>query len=243
MNFVIDIGNTRVKYSVFEGNSMLVENSAKQFSTERIDSFMAKYSLERCIVSAVGKFDPDVLEYLKSKISTIFLDSSTPIPIKNCYKTPQTLGCDRIAVAVAANALYPAQNVLVIDCGTAITYEVITSDAQYMGGAISPGVNLRFKSLNMFTAKLPLLTFNTNHLLVGATTEECIWAGVQNGVIAEIDGYIDALQKKYSHLEVILTGGDAKSFVNKLKNRIFVAQNLLPFGLNEILQFNSSSSM
>lgn len=238
MNLIVDIGNTRVKYSVFENSNLVAESASKRLTHEKIASILAKFSVDRCIVSAVGSYNVQAMSFLASSIPTAMLSCQTPIPIKNCYSTPQTLGCDRIAVAVAANYLRPNTNILVIDCGTAITYDVITSNAEYLGGAISPGINLRFKSLNLFTAKLPLLSFNSQAELVGQTTEACIWSGVQNGVIAEIDGYIVEAKKKFSGLMVFLTGGDAKSFVNKLKKPIFVTPNLLALGLNVILEYN-----
>jgi type III pantothenate kinase len=141
-------------------------------------------------------------------------------------------------VAVAANFLYPEKDILVIDAGTAITYEIVTSKGEYKGGAISPGIVLRFKSLNDHTVKLPLLEKTNEFPIIGTNTSECILSGVLNGVISEIDGYIDSVKINFPEIYVLLTGGDSNFFANKLKNSIFVNQNLLTIGLNRILELN-----
>lgn len=239
MNLTIDIGNTRTKLTLFRGNDIVVERSAEVLTAALIDDIISQYPVRRAIVCATGKM-PDSIGHLQRIVPTVLLDSRTPLPIANCYATPETLGSDRIAVAVAAHALYPQQNVLVVDCGTAITYELVTADGRYLGGAIAPGLRLRFRALHDHTARLPLLAPEPEFDMLGNTTETCIRAGVQQGAIAEIDGYIEAMSKKIGHLETIITGGDAFFFADKLKNRIFVAPNLLPQGLNCILQYNDN---
>lgn len=239
MNLTIDIGNTRTKLTLFSQADIVQEFIVPLLTREVIDGLRAQYSVQRAIVCAVGAI-PDALNYLRSVLPTLLLDSQTPLPIKNCYATPETLGPDRLAVAVAAHALYPGRNVLVIDCGTAITYEMLTADGRYLGGAIAPGLRLRYQALHDHTARLPLLAPQHNVELLGNTTETCIRAGVQRGAMAEMDGYIDAMAQEYQGMEIIITGGDAIFFADKLKNRIFVAPNLLAQGLNCILQYNDN---
>lgn len=239
MNLTIDIGNTRTKLTLFRQADIVQEYIVPQLTREVIDGIRSQHSVRRAIVCAVGAV-PAALDYLRCVVPTLVFDSQTPLPIANCYATPETLGPDRLAVAVAAHALYPGRNVLVIDCGTAITYEMVTADGRYLGGAIAPGLRLRYQALHDHTARLPLLTPQHNVELLGNTTETCIRAGVQRGAMAELDGYIDAMAQEYQGLETIITGGDAIFFADKLKNRIFVAQNLLAQGLNCVLQYNDN---
>lgn len=171
------------------------------------------------------------------------LNEKTKLPLKNRYKTPGTLGKDRLATAVGANYLFPSRNVLAIDAGTCIKYDFVNSKNEYLGGAISPGLDMRFKALHHFTAHLPQLkkmkTANVN--LIGRTTRDSILSGVQNGAIAEISGMIKCYQDKYENVHVILTGGDSV-FIRTLvseKNRIFAAPDLTLLGLNVILNYNN----
>ena len=166
------------------------------------------------------------------------MNENTSLPIKNLYKTPSTLGKDRIAVAVAANYLKPNTNVLVIDAGTTITYEFIDTKGQYLGGNISPGMKMRFNSLHTFTKKLPLIEHTENSDLLGNDTKSAISSGIINGIIFEMDGYINTLKEKYADIVIFLTGGDTFFFESTLKNRIFAHKNLLLIGLNRILNYN-----
>ncbi|BDX37194.1 type III pantothenate kinase [Tenuifilaceae bacterium CYCD] len=237
MNLVLDIGNTFAKVALIQDKEIFFSKSYKELTLKNLDAILSCYSPQKAIASIVGKIRPELINLIRSRITTIILDQNTPIPLKNQYNTPETLGYDRIAVAVAANSLYPNRNVLIIDAGTAITYELVTSDAVYLGGAISPGISLRFNALNSHTAKLPLLEKVENYPLIGQNTSECILSGVLNGVIGEIDAYIDNVKNIYP-IETVLTGGDSNFLVDKLKNSIFVNQNLMTIGLNKILEFN-----
>lgn len=237
MNLVLDIGNTLAKVALIQDKEIIFSKSYKELTLMDLDAILSSYSPQKAIASIVGKIRPELINLIQSRIITIILDQNTPIPLKNQYSTPETLGYDRIAVAVAANSLYPSRNVLIIDAGTAITYDLVTSDAVYLGGAISPGISLRFNALNSHTAKLPLLEKVENYPLIGQNTSECILSGVLNGVIGEIDAYIDNVKKTYP-IETVLTGGDSNFLVDKLKNSIFVNQNLMTIGLNKILEFN-----
>jgi type III pantothenate kinase len=171
----------------------------------------------------------------------IELNEYTDIPIENLYETKSTLGKDRLAAVIGANNIFPDSNVLVIDMGTAITYDFINTSKQFIGGTISPGMEMRFKALNHYTDQLPLLKKNENYQTIGKNTSEAIISGVQNGILFEIDGYINTLKSNYNDIKVILTGGDAIFFDKKLKNTIFVNLNLNFIGLNTILEHNKSN--
>ena len=166
------------------------------------------------------------------------LDASTPIPIKNCYKTPKTLGTDRLAVAVAAATRFPGKDVLIVDSGTCITFEFVTASGEYLGGNISPGVCMRLKALNHDTGRLPLEDHKGEIPDLGYNTETAIRSGVINGIKYEIEGYIHSLRKKYPSLLVLLTGGTHFNFDIQLKSGIFADKFLVLRGLNYILKYN-----
>ena len=240
MNLVIDIGNTRTKFSVFNRGEVLITVPVDEFKTEHIDVLKNEHpELNKVILSATKDYSPNLKDALQKNFEQfIELDANTPIPIENCYETKDTLGKDRIAAAVAAFDLYPKTNVLVIDAGTAITYDIINDKQQYLGGNISPGIDMRFKALNQFTGKLPLVHSKEYNKLFGTSTEKAILAGVQNGVVFEVDRAIDAFKEFYNNLKVIITGGNAEFFDKKLKNSFFVHFNLIDLGLNSILEYN-----
>jgi type III pantothenate kinase len=239
-NLIIDVGNTLVKLAVFNNNELIHLSRTPKLDKGLIGDLLSKQDISRAIVSAVGEFPAYIAEFISQKLPLLFFSHTTQLPISNCYKTPSTLGADRLAVAVGANDLYPGSNVLSIDCGTAITYDLVTADGNYLGGAISPGIDMRFKALNQFTAKLPLVSFNTTFPLLGDTTETSILSGVLNGILGEVDGYIDSVKAQYSPIIVVFTGGSSFFFDKKLKNSIFVHPNLVLFGLNRILNYNEN---
>lgn len=239
MNLIIDIGNTYTKVAITDGYNNVFVDRFEHLAVTDIDKIISAFSPDKAILSAVGRKDPVLIEALGQKLRFIELNHNTPLPIVNQYKTPETLGQDRIAAAVGANYLYPNEDLLVIDSGTAITYDLVTKDGKYIGGAISPGIALRFKSLNQHTANLPLITNYSDNFIVGASTEECIESGVLNGAIGEIEYFINRYTEEFPAIRVVFTGGDANFFVNKLKNSIFVVHNLVIIGLNRILEFNA----
>lgn len=240
MNLIIDVGNSMVKVAIFDSDTMQHVEKFTAICMEDIEKILQQFDVKRGIVSCVGEFPVYIEEFLSQRIPIIFFNSNTPIPIQNCYKTLQSLGPDRLAAAVAANYLFPGSNVLSIDSGTAITYDLVTSDSNYLGGAISPGIDMRFKALNLLTARLPLISFNTTFPLVGYDTETSILSGVLNGVVAEVDGYIDSIEAQYKPLTTVFTGGNAFFFDKKLKNSIFVDPNLVLIGLNRTLEYNEN---
>ncbi len=243
MNLVIDIGNSRTKLAVFHKNTIIDSLAFKSILKSDLDVLFSKYpSINQCIISSVQKTDPITTDFLKQRaVKTKILDNNIPLPFKNTYKTPETLGKDRIAAIAGAIALYPKKNILIIDAGTAITFDVIDQECQYQGGTISPGLEMRFKALNQFTAKLPLLNKTDKSKLIGKNTNEAIKNGVQNGIIFEIEGYLTKISNIYPQLVVILTGGDGPFFDNKLKNPIFAVSNLTLVGLNYILEYNAQT--
>jgi len=240
MNLTIDQGNTFTKIGIFEQDNLIADVVLPDNDIEnKLSELFITYPIKNCILSSVIHTSPETIDLLTSKSSTfIELNEHTPIPIKNLYKTPSTLGKDRIAVAVAANYLKPDTNILVIDAGTTITYEFINAKGEYLGGNISPGMKMRFNALHTFTKKLPLIEQTENFNLLGNDTKSAISSGVINGIIFEMDGYINALKEKYADIVIFLTGGDTFFFESTLKNRIFAHKNLLLVGLNRILNYN-----
>lgn len=240
MNLIIDIGNTRTKFSVFSYGEMLTTVPVDEFKPEHIDVLKNEHqNLNNVILSATKNYSEKLKKALQQNFKQfIELNANTPLPIKNYYETKDTLGRDRIAAVVGAFDLYAKNNLLIIDAGTAITYDFINDKGQYLGGNISPGIDMRFKALNNFTEKLPLVSQKDNNKLFGTSTENAIRTGVQNGVAYEVDRTIDTFKEFYNNLKVIITGGNAEFFEKKLKNSFFVHFNLIAMGLNRILEYN-----
>lgn len=239
MNLIIDVGNTRVKLAVFENSKLIHNESIKGEDLENsINVLIEKYGCNAGIFSSVGSVKNTIISKIKSKINLIELNSSTKIPFENKYSTPKTLGVDRIALISSAFTKFPDKNVLVVDAGSCITYDFINSAGEYFGGAISPGIEMRYKALNEFTDKLPLLEPNYVDQLVGSSTNESIHLGVTQGVINEIDSFVNQYRKINKDLTVVLTGGDTNFLSNRLKNGIFANPFFLMEGLNSILIYN-----
>ncbi|MFL0353908.1 type III pantothenate kinase [Xanthomarina sp. GH4-25] len=242
MNLIIDVGNTFVKFAVFQADDLVFQSSVDVFQFEKeFQVIQKKYSnLIHCIVSSVGNLDKESINVLQESLKVVILNSETKLPFLNLYKTPKTLGVDRLALVSAAVKEFPNKNALIIDAGTCITYDYISNKNTYLGGAISPGIRMRYKSLNNLTANLPLLETNVANSIIGDSTENAIHSGVVFGVLNEIEGTISQYQQKYSDLTVILTGGDANFLSKQLKSSIFANSNFLLQGLNYILQYNTT---
>ena len=239
MNLIIDIGNTVAKLAVFDDDNLLEVFYDSNQTLESLPAVCGKYPLSRAVVATVIELNETVENRLKSlPVPLLQLDSTTPLPIKNLYETPQTLGYDRIAAVVGAYQIFPGRDILVIDAGTCITYEFIDSLGQYHGGNISPGVQMRFKALHQFTSKLPLISAEGRMTQLGKNTETAIRMGVLQGVEYEMLGYIETMRHKYPELLVFLTGGDEFSFDTNLKSIIFADRFLVLKGLNRILNYN-----
>ena len=189
-------------------------------------------NLKKIILSSVGKLDEEVVNFIKSQFQTEIIDHKSKFPFTNLYATPETLGIDRMVLAAGATLMYPNQNRLIIDAGTCITYDFVNAENQYLGGAISPGIKIRYKSLNNYTSKLPLLTLSEDFEIIGNSTKSAIHSGVINGVIFEIEGFISQYSLKNQDLTIILTGGDAEFLAKRLKSTIFANSNFLLESLN-----------
>ncbi len=200
-------------------------------------------ALNQAILSSVAEVDTESLKVLKKDFDYfIEFDHQTAVPIGNLYESKETLGLDRLAAAVGGIVLFPNKELLVIDAGTAITFDLVDKNHHFLGGNISPGLKIRFRALHEFTKKLPEIESADPWPMIGKTTEEAIRAGVQNGMIFEIDGMIDHVRKDWPQCQVILTGGDLFFFDKKLKNTIFVKYEITLIGLNRILEYNAEKN-
>lgn len=241
MNIIIDIGNTCVKIVCFDGENVVEEVRADKNETGCLQDFCSKYRFDKGIYSNVSDLNNEFSNTIKSLPFPMlhFVCDETPIPIINKYSTPHTLGTDRLAAAVGANYLQPGRNVLVIDIGTCVTFDFISSEGEYLGGNISPGPTMRLRALNAYTDRLPLIERKGDVTFIGATTETAIRNGVVNGVKYEIEGYIRHFMKEYPGLLVYLTGGVHLNLHFSEKMPIFADDFIVPKGLNRILEYNN----
>lgn len=239
MIYTLDIGNTRTKLAMFENNSLLKTEylSTKNLQEELLFFFKKNKTKPQIILASVVPLDSDLLNWLQMHTDFIQISHTTPLPVANKYQTPHTLGIDRLVVAAGSTIVYPNTARLIIDAGTCITYDFVNTENEYLGGAISPGLQLRYKALNDYTAKLPYLQTEDINYFIGKNTNESIQSGVINGIVAEIDNIIDHYKKDYSDLTIILTGGDTVFLAKRLKNIIFANPNFLSESLNHIYQY------
>jgi len=239
MNLCIDQGNSSTKIGLFDQNKLIDDLGYQQFGKKELSEILSKYSIQNCIISCVIADNKELVGELERKIPNfIELSHTTALPIENRYATPETLGRDRLAAIVGAAYLKPDQDILVIDAGTAITYDFMNASRHYLGGNIAPGLNMRLRSLHEFTQKLPKVEPKTESPFLGNTTETAILSGALYGIVFEIDGYISTLKIKYPQLSTFLTGGSTFYFDSKLKSPIFAERNLVLIGLNRILNYN-----
>jgi len=245
LKLIIDIGNTRTKLAVFLDNETKEVFVTENISVKLLTKIAEKYpAIASAILSSVKDYPSEVDDFLRDRFYFLKLDRHTPLSVKILYKSKQTLGKDRIAIAAASQALFPGENVLAIDAGTTITFDFVNEKGEYMGGSISPGIQMRLKALHVFTGKLPLVdTADSDTDLVGNDTRSSILSGVLNGVVAEVDGIISAYLTRYPQLKVVLSGGDEKYFDKRLKNNIFALPNFVLNGLKNILDFNEEKKI
>ena len=240
MKLIIDIGNTVAKLVAFDGDEPVEEVRTSNESLAALGAFAAKYAFTHGIVGAVREITPQAEERLQAlHIPLLRFTSSTPVPITNRYRTPQTLGSDRLAAAVGARSLKPGKDLLIIDAGTCVTYEVIDALGNYWGGNIAPGMHMRLRALHDFTAKLPLVEAEGAVPGMGYDTDTAIRSGVLRGMKYEIEGYIRSMRAKYPKLLVFLTGGDKINFDTTINSIIFADKFIVPRGLNKILDYNN----
>lgn len=238
-NLAIDMGNTRIKGGVFSDRQLVkvLPDLRKQDFT----SIVAREEIEQVIVSSVVS-DLQDFELQSGLDQVVKLTPELPVPIKNSYASTATLGMDRLAGVIGAYHLYKGSNCLVVDAGTTVTYDFVDQHGEYFGGGIAPGIELRFRSLNQNTVKLPLVEGNGEEVpLIGKDTMSSIRSGVLNGIVAEIDGIVRRYRQKFPNLKVIICGGDAGYFESRLKAPIFVVPHLVLIGLNSILIYHAQN--
>lgn len=240
MNLIIDVGNTLLKIAVFNKGTIVSYRKVplSEFAKNVRSVFSEFTNIRDTLVSSVGGLRPEEIEMLRVYSPVHVLSHASKIPFKNSYATPETLGVDRIALATAAFYLNPNGNTLVIDAGSCVTYDMMNDYGEYLGGAISPGIMMRYRAMHQQTAKLPLLEMGAVADFIGNTTESSMHSGVVNGICNEIDGVIGQYASRFRDLTVILTGGDAQFLSKRLKNTIFAHSKFLLLGLNHLLEYN-----
>jgi type III pantothenate kinase len=234
-----DFGNTRLKCALFRNGDLQEVITLENDEPATISQLIGQYAPSKSLLSSVIDHNPGIEKILSEKTKFHKLDHRSKIPVTTPVGKPETIGADRLAMVVAADALFPGKNNLVIGLGTAVTYNFINKYKEFIGGGISPGMEMRFKSLSTFTAKLPLIEKNWNFPLIGYDTRTNILSGVILGMCKEIDGIIDLYAEKYGNLNVLLTGGDSAYFACHLKNKIFADLNLIFKGLYAISELNN----
>ena len=241
-NLVIDIGNTFTKIAVFKLDELLAVEQFEEVDTNWLNELLNRYEVNRAIVSSVKKDVEPWLTSLETNIRLIYFNSAITGGIQNHYLTPGTLGTDRLAAVIGASHVYPGQNSLVISGGTCITYDYVDSSRNYFGGSISPGLNMRYKAVNNYTAGLPLINADADFIAgYGSNTETAIRSGVQNGIKYELTGFIESYKANNPQLNIVLSGGDSIFFDTLLKNSIFapyikIEPYLVLKGLNAAIQ-------
>lgn len=237
MNLVVDLGNTQCKVSVFQGSTQMYQTQASSISTISWQYIFNEFTISKAIISDTrGNGFKELRPLLPPELNLIELNELVKIPLTINYITPQTLGKDRIAAAVAAFHLYKGFPLLIIDIGTAITIDFVDQKGVFEGGIISPGPELRYKSLHDYTGKLPLLGLVQEVELTPKSTKTAIEGGVQNGIVFEINGYVQKYALKYPTLQVILTGGYTPFFLNSIQGTPKIDIQLVMKGLNQILE-------
>jgi type III pantothenate kinase len=240
MNLIVDIGNTSTKLAVYEGAEKLSVSRINELSCEELEKELSGFKIKRAIVSSVKKLHPLISELFFTNIPDVHvLTYKSKLPVKIEYETPETLGPDRIAAVTGAYNLFPGTEILVIDAGSAITYDFLSADI-FKGGNISPGIAMRFKALNKFTRKLPLVSPSENYTFPGRNTTDAITAGVITGVTYEINEYIRTFEKKHIDFKIILTGGDGGYLKDKINHKVIYLPDIVIDGLNYILEYNAT---
>lgn len=236
ITLAIDIGNTRTKATVFDNSNVLNECVT---DTASLHAIIQQFKPEHAVLSAVGPGAEEIIGIIRDHgIPLLHVNYQTPFPFTVDYGTPHTLGMDRLAGVAAARYLYPGTHCLVIDAGTCITYDFITAEGVYTGGAIAPGLTMRLRAMHEFTHKLPQPNLHWPADFEGKSTEQSLLSGVVPAVADEINGRINRYTQRYGPIQTILCGGDAPLLSEQLKNNIFAAPSLIMKGLNQILLFN-----
>ncbi|MBO7221318.1 MAG: type III pantothenate kinase [Alistipes sp.] len=241
-NLIVDEGNSLCKIAVMDKSEVLFEASAPEFDLAKVAELKEQFSIDKAIVASTRGGAEKICEKLRSEIAKVLHFSSlTEVPIEIEYSSRQTLGADRIAVAVGVVCEMGIENALIVDMGSAITYDIVENGV-FKGGNISLGVAMRFKALHDYTAALPLCQATEPNGTFGNSTVEAIEQGVMQGVLYEIEGYVEHISTENHKKSIIFCGGDAESFVNRIKNAIFAPRKLMFTGLNNILEYNVSKN-
>ena len=239
MDLILDIGNTRIKYATLTERKLVSKGYCTDNEMENLLKTLSG-KLKRLLLSSVKPITKGQINmFEKTGITPQILSSKLKMPFINKYKTPETLGADRLALVAGGLLSYPNKPVLIVDLGTCLTFDFVTEQGVYLGGSISPGLNLRLKALHTLTGKLPLVSLREPNDLIGKSTNESILSGVVNGIKMEIDGIIDWYKLRYPQVKIILTGGDSAFFDKKLKNSIFADADILLKGMHFILEHNT----
>lgn len=239
VNLLIDVGNTAIKAACFRERQLIRAVRASRNDAQELEEALLKLipsEPKRAFISNVAHGQPELEAFLvRAEIPFSYFTPETAIPIENKYETPETLGRDRISNAVAASIIFPNKPVVIIDAGTCIKFDFITRKGEYFGGSIAPGIDMRFRALHEFTARLPLLNRTDTVYLIGKNTREAIQSGVINGALAEVKGVLEQYQMTHKDLQVIITGGDFALLERNLKTSVQPEPWLTLKGLNEIL--------
>jgi len=237
MNLCIDIGNTRIKIAVFDNGKMIHNDAFYTQNDNEVADLITEYKITKAISSSTRKSESAFEKRVKSHVSLLKLNHKTPIPVENLYETPQTLGKDRLAVAIGCTKIYPQKNCLIIDAGTCITYDIVTADKRYLGGNISPGLRMRAEAMDTMTSTLPLVEPQYNKDYIGKSTITAMQNGIVYGTLLEIESLIAMIKHDIGDINVIITGGDAPFFADLLKTKIFVHSFLVLEGLDATINY------
>jgi len=238
-NLAIDIGNTRIKWGLFEEGQLLTTGITGLGDLEKLLEGPNNQALKNIILCNVGQeLDAALKKRLRENFYFVYLDANTRLPFENAYQSPETLGKDRLAAIAGAYHIFPGHPVLVVDIGTAITFDYLSAEGRFEGGNISPGMDMRYQAMYLFTARLPLPDASEPDFFWGSTTVTALQAGVVQGMLFELEGYIRWCNDMHPDFKILLTGGGADFFGKKLKSKIFVNHNLVLTGLNKILDYN-----
>ncbi len=237
MNLCIDIGNTRIKIGIFDSGRMIHNDVFFTMNELEVNNLFEKYKITKAISSSTRKSVSAFEKRVKANVSLLRLNYKTPVPVKNLYQTPKTLGKDRLAVAIGCTKVYPNKNCLIIDAGTCITYDIITADKKYLGGNISPGLRMRAEAMDTMTSTLPLVEPVYNIDYIGKSTVTAMQNGIVYGTLLEIESLIAMIKHDIGDINVIITGGDAPFFADLLKTKIFVHSFLVLEGLDATINY------
>jgi type III pantothenate kinase len=240
MHLILDFGNTNKKIALADSHGIVsIADFQHKISVRDIRKFTKEHpGIDACILASVTRYSPTIRSYLEKRFRFIELTGNTPVPVKIRYRIPGELGVDRLAAAAGGAALFPDRDILIIIAGTCITYNLVTSRKEFIGGAISPGMQMRFQALHTFTGKLPLVSVKKFDDPLGRNTEQSVLSGVINGIVSEIEGFSALYKRKYPQLKVVFSGGDMNYFVKRLKISIFAVPNIVLTGLHQILRLN-----